>query len=110
MTIRHPLTALTLAALLMAGGAALAGGMPSDEGPEVIYDELGYVGADSLDEDTITAIIKTLTPETLPQAFVPAAYTVAVTVSEAPSTPLPSEPKLGPALNSPDDDMRRDHR
>ena len=36
MIIRHPLTVLTLAALLMAGGAALAGGMPSDEGPEVV--------------------------------------------------------------------------
>ncbi len=108
MIIRYPLTVLTLAALLMAGGAVLAGGMPSDEGPEVILDELGYDG--DLDEDTITAIIKSLPPQPLPQAFVPAAHISPMTVAEAVDTPLPSETKLGPALISPEDDWRRDHR
>ena len=110
MIIRYPLTVLTLSALLMAGGAVLAGGMPSDEGPEVILDELGYDDGDSLDEDTITAIIKSQIPQPLPQAFVPAAYIAAVTVAEAPAIALPNEPELGPALISPEDDWRRDHR
>ena len=105
MIIRYPLTALTLAALLMASGAALAGGMPSDEGPEVILDELGY---DSLDDDTITAIIKNLAP--LPEAYVPAANVTTVAVIEAPQTVPSVTPKLAPAQLSPEDDLRRDHR
>ncbi len=108
MIIRYPLTVLTLAALLLAGGAVLAGGMPSDEGPEVILDELG--DGDSLDENTITAIIKSEIPEPLPQAFVPADHIAVVTVAEAPAIALPNEPELGPALISPEDDWRRDHR
>ena len=113
MIIRYPLTALTLAALLMTSGAALAGGMPSDEGPEVILDELGYDelgsgGGDRLDGDTIAAIIKNLAP--LPEAYVPAAYVTTVAVTEAPQTALPSTPELAPARLSPEDDWRRDHR
>lgn len=118
MIIRHPLTALTLAALLMAGGAALAGGMPSDEGPEVILDELGYDelgidGGDSLDDDTITAIIKNLAPlpeAYVPEAYVPAAYVTTVAVIEAPQTAPASTPELAPAQLSPEDEWRRDHR
>ena len=110
MTIRYPLTVLTLAALLMASGAALAGGMPSDEGPEVVPDELGFNGGDSLDEDTITAIIKSMAPEYLPDATVPAAYVTAVMDGEALEPTPPVTPKLPPALNSPDDEWQRDHR
>ncbi len=110
MIIRYPLTVLTLGALLLAGGAVLAGGMPSDEGPEVILDELGYDDGDSLDEHTITAIIKSEIPQPPPQAFVPADHIAVVTVAEAPAIALPNEPELGPALISPEDDWRRDHR
>lgn len=116
MTIRYPLTVLTLAALLMASGASLAGGMPSDEGPEVVPDALGFNGGDKLDEDTITAIIKSLTPEylpdaSLPAAYVPAAYVTAVVDDQAVATTPLGTPKLPPALDSPEGDpLLRDHR
>ena len=111
MTIRYPLTVLTLAALLMASGASLAGGMPSDEGPEVVPDALGFNGGDKLDEDTITAIIKSLTPEYLPDAPLPAAYVTAVVDDQAVATPPLGTPKLPPALDSPEGDpLLRDHR
>ena len=116
MTIRYPLTVLTLAAFLMASGAALAGGMPSNEGPEVVPDALGLNGGDNLDEDTITAIIKSQTPEYLPDASIPAAYvpaghvTAVVDDQAVETTPL-GTPKLPPALNSPEGDpLLRDHR
>ena len=110
MTIRPPLTVIAVATLLMASGSAFAGGMPSDEGPEVILDELGYDGGDSLDEDTITAIIKSQTPEYLPDAYVPAAYVAAVTVAQAVETTPLNKPQLPPALFSPEDEWQRDHR
>ena len=110
MRIRYPLTVLTLAAILMAGGAAIAGGMPSDEGPEVVPEEMGFLGGDNPDEDTIAAIIKSLPPERLPAAYVPTAYDVAATITEATDTTLISTPKLPPALTSPVDDWKRDHR
>ena len=110
MTIRYPLTVLTLGALLMASGAAIGGGMPSDEAPEVILDELGYGGVNGLDEDTIAAIIESQSRQLLPQAFVPAAYIAAVSAAEALDTPLPNEPQLGRALISPEDERRRYHR
>ena len=131
MIIRHPLTVFTLAAILMASGAALAGGMPSDEGPEVILDDLGLEesgldeleigrgnnlsGVDlddiSLDESTITAIIKSQIPEALQAAFVPVAYVTAVAAAEVPEAPPQGSPKLPPALTSPEGDpLLRDHR
>lgn len=110
MIIRHPITILTLAAFLMAGGAALAGGMPSDEGPEVILDEIGYDDGGSLDGDTITAIIKSQIPQDLPAAYVPATYVVAVTTAEAPSSLTLSVTELPPAPIIPDDELKRDHR
>ena len=111
MIIRYPLTVLTLAAMVMAGGLAFAGGMPSDEGPEVILDDVGFNEGDSLDEDTITAIIKSQAAQTLPMPYIPAAFvTTVAAVAEAPATALPREPILEPAQLSPEDDWRRDHR
>ena len=114
MIIRYPLTVLTIAAMVMASGLAFAGGMPSDEGPEVILDDLGFNGGDSLDEDTITAIIKSQLAQPLPTPYIPAAYVTAVAavvaVAEAPAAALPEEAKFEPALISPEDVLRRDHR
>ncbi len=111
MIIRYPLTVLTFAAMVMASGLAFAGGMPSDEGPEVILDDLGFNGGDSLDEDTITAIIKSQLARPLPTPYIPAAYVTVVTaVAETPATALPKEPEFEPALLSPEDEWRRDHR
>ncbi len=107
MTIRAPFTILTLAALLMASGPALGGGMPSDEGPEVILNEsglgeLGYYDGDILDEDTITAIIKSQIPPYSTDDYLPAEYVAAVTVAEAVEpTPL-SATELPSALFSPE--------
>ena len=98
MIIRHPLTILTLAALVMASGAALAGGMPSDEGPEVVPEELSFNTGGSLDEDTITAIIKSQ----LSDYGLPAAYAVAETVDET-ATPVSHEtPDIMPARICPE--------
>ena len=110
MIIRYPLTVLTLAAMVMASGLAFAGGMPSDEGPEVILDDLGFNAGDSLDQDTITAIIESHAVLPLPAAYIPAAYVTTAAVAEAPATALPREPELEPALLSPEDYWRRDHR
>ncbi len=112
MIIRYPLTVLTIAAMVMASGLAFAGGMPSYEGPEVILDDVGFDEGDSLDEDTITAIIKSQAAQPpLPEPYIPAAYvTTVAAVAEAPATALPDEPELEPALISPEDDWRRDHR
>ena len=110
MIIRYPLTVLTLAAMVMASGLAFAGGMPSDEGPEVILDDLGFNQGDSLDENTITAIIKSQLAQPLPAPYFPAAYVTTAAVPEASATALPGEPKLEPALISPEDDWRPDHR
>ena len=97
MIIRHPLTVLTLAAFLMAGGAALAGGMPSDEGPEVVPEELGFNTGGSLDEETIIAIIKSQSSDYV----LPAAYAVAETEDET-AAPLPRDTtEIMPALTRP---------
>ncbi len=105
MTISPPFTLIALATILMASGPALAGGMPSNEGPEVILDEsgigeLGYDDGDTLAEDTITAIIKSQIPRYSTDDYVPAAYVVAVTITEAP----PSTPKLPSAQLSPENE------
>ena len=109
MIIRYPLTVLTITAFLMAGGAALAGGMPSDEGPEVVLDEFSY--GDSLDDDTITAIIKSMTPQ--PVNFVvpveDTQTTMITLVKDAPAPQLQIT-QLPSALLSPEDEWRRDHR
>ena len=98
MIIRHPLTVLTLAALVMAGGAALAGGMPSDEGPEVVPEELSFNTGGSLDEDSITAIIKSQ----LSDYFLPAAYVVEVSEDEI-AAPVPRDtPRIMPVLTCPE--------
>ena len=111
MIIRYPLTVLTIAAMVMASGLAFAGGMPSDEGPEVILDDLGSIGDDSLYEDTITAIIKSQLARPLPTPYIPAAYVTAVTaVAEAPATALPKDAEFAPALLRPAAVLRRDHR
>lgn len=111
MIIRYPLTVLTLSAMLMASGLAFAGGMPSDEGPEVILDELGFNKGNGLDEDTITAIIKSQAFQPLPTPYIPAVdVTTVAAVVEAPATTLPHEPKLEPAQLSPEDVWQRDHR
>ena len=116
MIVRFSPTVAALAIVLMASGGAMAGGMPSDEGPEVVPDALGFNGGDKLDEDTITAIIKSLTPEylpdaSLPAAYVPAAYVTAVVDDQAVATTPLGTPKLPPALDSPEGDpLLRDHR
>ena len=111
MIIRYPLTVLTLSAMLMASGLAFAGGMPSDEGPEVILDELGFNKGNGLDEDTITAIIKSQAFQPLPTPYIPAVdVTTVAAVAEAPATVLPRDPELEPAQLSPEDDWQRDHR
>ena len=98
MIIRHPLTVLTLAALLMAGGAALAGGMPSDEGPEVVPEELSFNTGGSLDEDSLTAIIKSQ----LSDYVLPAAFAVAVSEDET-AAPHPRDtPEIKPVLTCPE--------
>ena len=98
MIIRHPLTVLTLAALVMAGGAALAGGMPSDEGPEVVPEELSLNTGGSLDEETIIAIIKSQ----LSDYGLPAAYAVAESKDEAAATFPRDTPKIMPVLTCPE--------
>ena len=123
MKIQYPLTVLTLAAIAFASGAALAGGMPSDEGPEVLLEEPGFekmeidrgnnLSSDSLDQETITAIIKSQTPESLPVAYIPAAYVTVVateTPMDAPDALPQDTPKLSLALNSPEGFLPRDHR
>ena len=98
MIIRHPLTVFTLAAFLMAGGAALAGGMPSDEGPEVVPEELGFNTGGSLDEETIIAIIKSQSSDYV----LPAAYAVAETEDET-AAPLPRDTtEIMPVLTCPE--------
>ena len=98
MIIRHPLTVLTLAALVMAGGAALAGGMPSDEGPEVVPEELSLNTGGSLDEDTIIAIIKSQ----LSEYVLPAAYAVAQSEDKTAAPPLRDTPEIMPVLTCPE--------
>ena len=102
MIIRHPLTILTLAALLMASGAALAGGMPSDEGPEVVPEELGFNTGGSLDENTITAIIKSQLPGYESDLYAPVAYVSTVTTAEAVEPPPLDTTELMPAQICPE--------
>jgi hypothetical protein len=129
MKIRHPLTVLTLVAMALASGAALAGGMPSDEGPEVVPEELGFEELETdrgnnlssvrFGDDIITAIIKSQMPE-ISQTFLPAAYVTAVVATEtsvntptAASMKIPGPqvtPKLPLAFNHPDGVLPRDHR
>ena len=86
MIVRIFPTVAALAALLLAG-AAMAGGMPSDEGPDVV---LGEQDLETLFTPTITTIIE----EELPR------YIEASWLDESP-TGATAEPSLPPAISSP---------
>ena len=87
MMVRIFPTVAALAALLLAGGAAMAGGMPSDEGPDVV---LGEPELEALFTPTITTIIE----EELPQ------YIEASWLDERPADAA-AELSLPPAISSP---------
>ena len=87
MIVRVSITVAALAALLMAGGTAMAGGMPSNEGPDVV---LGEPEFETLFTPTITTIIE----EELPQ------YIEASWSDDSPTDPT-AELSLPPATPSP---------
>ena len=87
MIVRIFPTVAALAALLLASGAAMAGGMPSDEGPDVV---LGEQDLEALFTPTITTIIE----EELPQ------YIEANWLDDSPTGPA-AELDLPPAISSP---------
>ena len=60
MIARVSITVAALVALLLAGGTAMAGGMPSDEGPDVV---LGEPELEALFTPTITTIIEQELPQ-----------------------------------------------
>ena len=65
---------VAVASMVIAGGLAMAGGMPSDEGPEVVPDEVGYDDTNTYEsglpgEATIAAIIKAEIPDYVDAAW-----------------------------------------
>ncbi len=87
MIVRVSITVAALAALLMASATAMAGGMPSDEGPDVV---LGEPELETLFTPTITTIIA----EELPQ-YVEVSDIVSEAVAPA------AEFSLAPAFDCP---------
>lgn len=86
----------------MAGGAAFAGGMPSDEGPEIILDELGFNRSGGFDENAITALIKSQEVEIV----LPAAIVEVIEVSQAPNL-SPQLRVIPPVLYNPIEGLLR---